>query len=81
MLRTISLDEKITIKGKIIKRLPSLSQNLDLLRVLTRADPIELCDFWWIVTGTPIQYAFVPKRWRKHQHQPKKGVDKKSEMV
>lgn len=73
MLRTMSIDEKITIRGKIVERLPIVVRNSLLIKGTIQ----NFCDLWWIVSGTPIQYAFVPNRWRKKR---RKVVDRKVEI-
>lgn len=57
-MRNLSLDEKISIKGRLVTKgvLPAI------LARLTMANAVPL---YWHCFGTPVAYHATPKMWRK----------------
>ena len=57
-MRNLSLDEKISIKGKLAsKGLPSA--------FLARLDMAAAVRYWWSFFGTPVSFHSTPKMWRR----------------
>lgn len=57
MKRILTIDEKITIRGQLAKKMHGLP-----VVVLIRFPLHRLIDIWYRCYGSPISYAFTPKK-------------------